>query len=64
MVPLVGARRREWLEETLGALSVTLGPEDLAALERTVLKGAAAGDCYPAPQKAHLDSEAGHGGAD
>jgi aryl-alcohol dehydrogenase-like predicted oxidoreductase len=63
VVPLVGARRRERLEEALGAMSVTLGPEDLAALERAVPKGAAAGDRYPEAQLAHLDSEAGRGGS-
>lgn len=63
IVPLVGARRRERLDEALGALAVTLGPDDLAALERAVPKGAAAGERYPASQLAHLDSEAaGHGG--
>jgi aryl-alcohol dehydrogenase-like predicted oxidoreductase len=63
VVPLVGARRRERLDEALGALSVTLGPDDLAAIERAVPRGAAAGDRYPAAQIAHLDSEAGHGGS-
>ena len=63
IVPLVGARRRERLEEALGALPVTLGPDDLAAIERAVPKGAAAGERYPVAQLAHLDSEAGHGGA-
>ena len=62
VVPLVGARRRERLEEALGALPVALGPDDLAALERAVPKGAAASERYPASQVAHLDSEAGHGG--
>ncbi len=62
VVPLVGARRRERLEEALGAPAVALGPDDLAAIERAVPKGAAAGDRYPAAQLAHLDSEAGgHG---
>jgi aryl-alcohol dehydrogenase-like predicted oxidoreductase len=63
IVPLVGARRRERLEEALGALSVSLGPDDLAALERAVPKGAAAGERYPAAQIAHLDSEADRGRA-
>lgn len=59
VVPLVGARRRERLEEALGALFVSLSPDDLAAIERAVPKGAAAGERYPAGQLAHLDSEAG-----
>ncbi|MCB8819473.1 aldo/keto reductase [Microvirga rosea] len=57
IVPLIGARRRDRLEEALGALQVRLTPEDLARIEQVVPKGAAAGDRYPAPQMAHLDSE-------
>ena len=36
IVPLVGARRRERLEESLGALDVKLSDDDLAAIERAV----------------------------
>ncbi|WP_078954849.1 MULTISPECIES: aldo/keto reductase [unclassified Streptomyces] len=57
IVPLVGARRRDRLTEALGAMDVTLGPADLAAIEEAVPAGAAAGDRYPAAQMAHLDSE-------
>jgi aryl-alcohol dehydrogenase-like predicted oxidoreductase len=57
IVPLIGARRRDRLDEALGALQVSLSPEDFAAIERAVPKGAAAGDRYAAPQMAHLDSE-------
>ena len=57
IVPLVGARRRDRLTEALGALDVTLTQEDLAAIERAVPKGAAAGERYAAAQMAHLDSE-------
>jgi aryl-alcohol dehydrogenase-like predicted oxidoreductase len=57
VVPLVGARRRDRLAEALGAFDVTLGAEDLAAIETAVPAGAAAGDRYPAQQMAHLDSE-------
>ncbi len=57
IVPLVGARRRERLSEALGAVSVALGPDDLAAIGRAVPKGAASGDRYPAALIAHLDSE-------
>jgi len=57
IVPLVGARRRDRLDEALGALDVTLTAEDLTAIERIVPKGAAAGDRYAAPQMAMLDSE-------
>ncbi|WP_281278224.1 aldo/keto reductase [Streptomyces spongiicola] len=57
IVPLVGARRREQLAEALGALGVEFGGDELAAVERAVPRGAAAGERYPAPQMAHLDSE-------
>jgi aryl-alcohol dehydrogenase-like predicted oxidoreductase len=57
IVPLVGARRRDRLEEALGALEVDLTESDLAAIERAVPAGAAAGTRYEAAQMAHLDSE-------
>ena len=57
IVPLVGARSRERLEEALGALDVELTPEDQSRLEEALPPGAAAGERYPAPQMAHLDSE-------
>ncbi|MBW5481759.1 aldo/keto reductase [Streptomyces bambusae] len=57
IVPLVGARRRDRLAEALGALDVTLGPEELAAVEQAVPEGSAAGARYPEAQMAHLDSE-------
>ncbi|WP_020173960.1 aldo/keto reductase [Methyloferula stellata] len=57
IVPLVGARRRDRLTEALGALDVMLTPEDLAAIERVVPKGAAAGERYATEQMAMLDSE-------
>jgi aryl-alcohol dehydrogenase-like predicted oxidoreductase len=57
IVPLIGARRRDRLDESLGALQVVLAPDDLAAIDRAVPIGAAAGDRYPAQQMAMLDSE-------
>ncbi len=57
IVPLVGARRRDRLTEALGALEFDLTPEDLAAIERAVPPGAAAGDRYDPKQMAMLDSE-------
>jgi aryl-alcohol dehydrogenase-like predicted oxidoreductase len=59
IVPLIGARTRQRLGEALGALDVTLDAGDLAAVERAIPPGAAAGDRYPAAQMAHLDSERG-----
>ncbi|MFD4874888.1 aldo/keto reductase [Streptomyces sp. NPDC058420] len=57
IVPLVGARTRERLSESLGALDVTLDAADLAAIEEAVPEGAAAGTRYPAVQMAHLGTE-------
>lgn len=57
VVPLVGARRRERLTESLGAIDLELSPRDLAAIEDAIPLGAAAGDRYHAPQMAALDSE-------
>jgi aryl-alcohol dehydrogenase-like predicted oxidoreductase len=57
IVPLVGARTRERLSESLGALNLTLSTEDLAAIEKAVPDGAAAGARYADAQMAQLDSE-------
>lgn len=57
IVPLLGARTRERLQETLGALDITLGAADLDAIEEAVPRGAAAGERYNAAQMAALDSE-------
>jgi aryl-alcohol dehydrogenase-like predicted oxidoreductase len=59
IVPLIGARTRERLAESLGGLDVALGAEDLAAIEAAVPPGAAASDRYAAVRTAHLDSERG-----
>ncbi len=57
IVPLIGARRRDRLNEALGALSLELTAEQLAALTEAVPADAAAGGRYPAAALAHLDSE-------
>jgi aryl-alcohol dehydrogenase-like predicted oxidoreductase len=57
IVPLIGARRRDRLDEALGALEVELSSEDLAQIEQAVPPGAAAGDRYPEQAMAVLDSE-------
>lgn len=57
IVPLVGARRRDRLQESLDALNVSLSPDDLAAIETAVPKGAAVGGRYPDQQLAFMDSE-------
>jgi aryl-alcohol dehydrogenase-like predicted oxidoreductase len=57
IVPLIGARRRERLHEALGALELDLGADDLERIEQTIPADAAAGDRYPEPAMAQLDSE-------
>jgi aryl-alcohol dehydrogenase-like predicted oxidoreductase len=57
IVPLIGARTRTQLEESLGALSITLGPDDLAGIEQAIPADAAAGTRYDAHQMRALDSE-------
>lgn len=57
IVPLIGARTRERLQEALGALEIDLDDHDLERIEQVIPPGAAAGDRYPEQQMAHLDSE-------
>jgi len=57
VVPLVGARRRDRLEEALGALALTLDDGTLRRLDEAFPPGVAEGDRYAAPQMAQLDSE-------
>jgi aryl-alcohol dehydrogenase-like predicted oxidoreductase len=59
VVPLVGARTRERLAESLGAVEVDLTPEDLTRIESAVPVDAVAGERYHAEQMAILDSERG-----
>ncbi len=57
IVPLVGARTRERLQEALGAASVRLGESDARRLEAAVPAEGAAGGRYPEAQLRFLDSE-------
>ncbi len=57
IVPLIGARKVERLEEALGSQDVHLSLADLAAIEAAVPRGAAAGGRYPEAMLAHMDSE-------
>jgi pyridoxine 4-dehydrogenase len=59
IVPVIGARRRDRLAETLGALAVKLTPETLAAIDAAVAKTEVAGARYAGHQMAMLDSEKG-----
>jgi aryl-alcohol dehydrogenase-like predicted oxidoreductase len=57
IVPLIGARTRERLNEALGALEIQLDATELGQIEQAMPADAAAGARYPEPQMAHLDSE-------
>ena len=57
MVPILGARRRAQLLESLGALEVRLDAAQLAAIEQAVPPEAVAGARYPEAHLAHMDSE-------
>lgn len=54
VVPLVGARTRQRLDEALPAAELTLGADDLARIEEAVPAGSARGDRYPAAFMASL----------
>jgi aryl-alcohol dehydrogenase-like predicted oxidoreductase len=58
ILPVIGARRREQLKESLGALDLRLDAADLARIDGAVSPDRIAGTRYDAPQMAHLDSEA------
>jgi aryl-alcohol dehydrogenase-like predicted oxidoreductase len=57
IVPLIGARRRDRLQEALGALDLNLSAEQLSQIEAAIPPDAVAGDRYDAGQMAMLDSE-------
>jgi aryl-alcohol dehydrogenase-like predicted oxidoreductase len=57
IVPLIGARRRDRLNEALGALDVKLTSKHLADIAAAIPIGAAVGARYPEEHLAHMDSE-------
>nr|WP_042181262.1 aldo/keto reductase [Kibdelosporangium sp. MJ126-NF4]CEL14918.1 Aldo-keto reductase [Kibdelosporangium sp. MJ126-NF4]CTQ96452.1 Aldo-keto reductase [Kibdelosporangium sp. MJ126-NF4] len=57
IVPVIGARRRDRLAESAGALSVELSEEDLGMIEKAVPVDAVRGTRYAAAQMQTLDSE-------
>jgi pyridoxine 4-dehydrogenase len=62
IVPLIGARTRERLAESLAAAELDLGADALGRIDRAVPGDAAAGARYPEPAMAELDSERGLSG--
>ena len=57
IVPLIGARRRAQLSESLKALELNLSPDDLTQIERAIPANAVAGTRYAEEQMRWLDSE-------
>jgi aryl-alcohol dehydrogenase-like predicted oxidoreductase len=57
IIPLIGTKRRDRLQEALAALDITLSPDEIRAIEEAAPAGAVAGDRYDTPQMAALDSE-------
>jgi aryl-alcohol dehydrogenase-like predicted oxidoreductase len=57
IVPVIGARTRAQLTESLAALDVTLTPADLTRIEGAIPASAAAGSRYGEEQMRVLDSE-------
>jgi aryl-alcohol dehydrogenase-like predicted oxidoreductase len=47
IVPIPGTKRKKYLEDNLGAVDVTLSPDDLLRIEQVAPKGFSAGDRYP-----------------
>ncbi len=57
IVPVLGARTRAQLDETLGALDLDLSPEEIARIEEAVPASQVAGTRYDPHQMRVLDSE-------
>jgi aryl-alcohol dehydrogenase-like predicted oxidoreductase len=57
IVPLIGARRRDRLAESLGAAEITLSQADLASIAAAIPTAAVAGGRYASEMLAHMDSE-------
>jgi aryl-alcohol dehydrogenase-like predicted oxidoreductase len=57
IVPLIGARRRDQLEQALAALGISLTDDELEAIEQAAPEDSVAGTRYGQPQMAVLDSE-------
>jgi aryl-alcohol dehydrogenase-like predicted oxidoreductase len=57
IVPVIGIRRRTSLGESLKSLDIALTAEDLARIEQAIPADSVAGERYPAPLMALLDSE-------
>jgi aryl-alcohol dehydrogenase-like predicted oxidoreductase len=54
IVPIVGTKRRTYLDENLRAVDIPLSPQDLSRLDALAPRGAASGDRYPTPMMPFL----------
>jgi aryl-alcohol dehydrogenase-like predicted oxidoreductase len=61
IVPLIGARTRNQLDESLGAIAIRLSASDVAQIEKVIPRDAAAGSRYGTEQMRMLDSEHARG---
>jgi aryl-alcohol dehydrogenase-like predicted oxidoreductase len=59
IVPVIGARKRTQLDESLGALRFELSEDDIARIEKAIPATAVAGTRYDEHQMKMLDSERG-----
>ena len=57
IIPVIGARTRKQLEESLAAVNVKLSPDEIAAIEAAIPPEAVAGSRYGEDQMRVLDSE-------
>ncbi|WP_096595772.1 aldo/keto reductase [Calothrix sp. NIES-2098] len=57
IIPVIGARKRTQLEESLKAVEVELSPEELSRIEAAIPASAIAGTRYDEHQMKMLDSE-------
>jgi aryl-alcohol dehydrogenase-like predicted oxidoreductase len=55
IIPIPGTKRRNYLEENVGALKVQLTPDDLRRIDEVAPHGAASGDRYPASMMAAVN---------
>lgn len=55
IVPIPGTKRRKYLEENIGAATVTLTAEDIHRINAVAPQGVAAGDRYPAQNMSALN---------
>ncbi len=57
VVPVIGARTRAQLSESLGAIKIQLSPADVTRIEEAILPSSVAGTRYDEHQMRMLDSE-------